>query len=721
MIREVLVDRKRATQNVESDINGVTEFPWEPRLQMVASYMKKVEAKLTQSNGGVFTEANRVLSKLDYMFILKMFGITGHLPGSEWVIREMEESGIPMTADVYDQRLAVLTRWLTVRIDIYNRFVEHQGRDIAPKTYGIEWAARTRTPPFFPPNIAKLVHSILASMKEQGSLEYRQTTLDLLLRIAKETDNRKALEKILKLGYGVDLQFPDSEYSSDQFSSTGPSFSSSVVDSNTSTLQENQSSSSTTTEQTRMNVSAMNTLLTLFSEKGDLSKLLQIVDVLSHPIQGGQEVWTQFPFSPTSTSTSTLQRLEGHDEAWEVITVEKENRFQEEKEEEPVTLTEAMKREEKSGQRLDFFGRSSRSVSGSSGPNAGLRERRKNKMMDPTIVWPKLRVRPAEHFLPVQMTPHEIRSMVIDSLSFETGEAKVPRDPRDVRYTDEQFVTNSTSWRICIKACATQASLASSPEDRRAGITLGMFFLQRAVGEMKRRRSGFLEVWIRIAELTKDLRRQALEGETDEGKMKSKAAEVERLKTQLRGALQAPGMGITHFTVQPLVSVLKRVYRIRGDQGLSRWVDWRLKAIRGIMEDVKEFYLQEWEVLTGRKREEMVMSKEEKIALAEKREEEKREMAGSVPGPSPLPSVGLEFFTSPLARSLNLAWKSGAGAIELPDAQARHEKPGKTEVKQFVLSDHVKILKRNVEEVERLIKDLEGGEEGSSSSLEGVD
>lgn len=638
-------------------------YPYEYRLQAVISAMRRsernslegaTEGSVEVEQGGQSMERSNQnsFSTNDYVFVLRQFATTGYLTGSEQVIKEIARLGLPVDRKVYEARLATLSQWITTNLDIRRRFWAHQKSTRADerKLSGLA-ATLTRArlpglandgkmPAFFPPEIARLLGDMLYSLRFKDALEYRQSTLDMLLRVAKELERPEALNAILKAGYGIDLQFPDipeveiavcSPVSTkkgskkrnkqvdvdwvDQVTQRARAIDQTVQASSRNSINPDPSTPAPAPIGAEINVHAMNTLVDGLGASGEVWKMLQTFEVLGYPIK--EQVSTNSSaISEVSTnveSSTTPERL-----IRRTGTVTSTSPQHAEDADPPMTLSEALEREEQSGDRLSFFGISSKSddpASSSTLPKF-FNQAEYSRSVDAEAGWRK-----AEEFLRRQLTPVEIQSRArepgsLSALETMDGHAILKANQEMEPRSRHAYRSNTTTYSTLIRHASRHAAwrMKDNKEGAYAVYSLSEHFLKDATYEMIGRHNIFLGQWVRIREWAITQRSLAMQevetmmrgknGPADTATMELDADGRHRLqmrmdaiesrKSWLRSKIYRPSLLVTPEMVRPLFQALRAGKKLEGE---------RRRMFTQALEDVQrcvQYLREEWEVLTGR-------------------------------------------------------------------------------------------------------------------------
>ncbi|KAJ3761675.1 hypothetical protein EV360DRAFT_37329 [Lentinula raphanica] len=173
--------------------------------------------------------------KDDYHFILSQFAAVGHTIGSMGVYNEMNshKDGLPDNVT-----MALVLQSIAHRLCLPERKADRQAT--------VDHARR-------------LLKQILDDMRRREIL-WTKVNMDLTIRIMKHTSDEENFDNILKLGYGIDIRYPDRP----------------VVDSNSSALLP-------------FTVHTLNTVINMYGLSGNLSKLVQAFEVLTVPLPHAQK------------------------------------------------------------------------------------------------------------------------------------------------------------------------------------------------------------------------------------------------------------------------------------------------------------------------------------------------------------------------------------------------------------------------------------------------
>lgn len=165
----------------------------------------------------------------DYHFVLEQFAAVGHSIGSMRVYKEMKNIRLCQPDNV---TIALVLQSIAHRLVIPERK--------ADRSETIHHAAGQ-------------LRQLLDDMQKL-KLPWTGTNMDLTLRIMKHTSDEENFDRILKLGYGIDMRYPGSP----------------LLDSESSALLP-------------FTTSTLNTVLFMYGMSGNTSKLVQAFEVLSVP------------------------------------------------------------------------------------------------------------------------------------------------------------------------------------------------------------------------------------------------------------------------------------------------------------------------------------------------------------------------------------------------------------------------------------------------------
>lgn len=177
----------------------------------------------------------------DYNFVLSHFAAVGNFPGSMEVYKELQAVGHTPTAKTFGFIFQAIARRLSLPIcqDARERIIAQ-----ANSTFnGLLNDMKKLDTPTFPANI------------------------DLSFRILKESMNYQAFERFMQWAYGIDLAYPDR-------------------------VPLDQAERKTTTGQqlpVPFSTDALNTAVDFLGRAGNLSKMIQVFEVLTQPLPHAQE------------------------------------------------------------------------------------------------------------------------------------------------------------------------------------------------------------------------------------------------------------------------------------------------------------------------------------------------------------------------------------------------------------------------------------------------
>ncbi|KAK7060296.1 hypothetical protein VNI00_001061 [Paramarasmius palmivorus] len=178
----------------------------------------------------------------DYRFVLEQFAATGNYEASLKVLREMSQTCKPDT-HTYSLCLQALARALTLPSPTgehgeFQRKVQKQSQD-----YRLTLLRAARS----------TLRSLTKDMEDRD-VPFTPITLDLTLRIMKETSDRAGFETLLQTGYGIDVSYPDQA-----------------------PLNGGKGLFPLSTD-------ALNVILDFYAQERDISKLIQMFEVLTNPL-----------------------------------------------------------------------------------------------------------------------------------------------------------------------------------------------------------------------------------------------------------------------------------------------------------------------------------------------------------------------------------------------------------------------------------------------------
>jgi hypothetical protein len=173
----------------------------------------------------------------DCHFILEQFAATGYYPGSLGVYKEMIKMGLTPGSRAFGLCLQAISHRLTLPI-------------------------REETRPSLTRKAANACHGLLLEMWRRN-IRLSSVKLDLTIRILKDTANFEGFQFLMKLGYGIDLSFPDH-----------PPLE----------LMDTDVKRPLPTPQ-RFSTSALNTTIDFLGQLGLTSKMVQAFEVLTQPLQ----------------------------------------------------------------------------------------------------------------------------------------------------------------------------------------------------------------------------------------------------------------------------------------------------------------------------------------------------------------------------------------------------------------------------------------------------
>ena len=180
----------------------------------------------------------------DFCYVLEQFASVGHHVGSRRVMAEMEELGIEKPSRVYGLVLESLSRALTLPL-------WHEER------------------PQFLQEISTEAQKVLDEMWK-ANIPVSPKCVDLSVRVFKESVDINGLEKVLKVVYGIDLAYPDRPPVE-------------FWDEGRSKPAEGDLVSPLSGPQP-FSTAALNTALDILGRLGEISKMVQLFEVVTNPL-----------------------------------------------------------------------------------------------------------------------------------------------------------------------------------------------------------------------------------------------------------------------------------------------------------------------------------------------------------------------------------------------------------------------------------------------------
>ncbi|OBZ76481.1 hypothetical protein A0H81_03558 [Grifola frondosa] len=192
----------------------------------------------------------------DYHFILEQFASVGHYVGAFQVLREMTRAKLPKNTKTYGLCLQALCHRLALPI-------WHEKREGLVE------------------DVTKYCVELINEMSRKG-VPFTSVNVDLAVRVLKETADFEGFEKIMKGAYGIDLSYPDRpplEY----------------WDKKSNDVAVAESATVRIPDPLPFSTAALNTAVDMIGRLGNVSKLVQMFEVLTTPL----------PLSVQKLSTST--------------------------------------------------------------------------------------------------------------------------------------------------------------------------------------------------------------------------------------------------------------------------------------------------------------------------------------------------------------------------------------------------------------------------------
>jgi hypothetical protein len=188
----------------------------------------------------------------DYNFVLQQFGMVGHFQGSVQVYKELKSIGLVPNFQTFGFCFHSLAFRLTLPV---------------PKPIRDDFAVQVQA-------------TFNMFMKDMQSLQipYTVTTLDLTMRILKETLDQAGFHSLMRWAYGIDLDNPDRialEYAD--------------------TYYKQPEEGVPVHRPFPFTTAALNTTIDMLGQFGDISKLVQAFEVLTQPLTpAGQRYFNSF-------------------------------------------------------------------------------------------------------------------------------------------------------------------------------------------------------------------------------------------------------------------------------------------------------------------------------------------------------------------------------------------------------------------------------------------
>lgn len=178
----------------------------------------------------------------DYHFILEQFAAAGHYQGTMQIYNEILVVGLQPRTKTFGLCLRALAHRLTQPVSRYKQEALFA-------------------------HIGDLHKELLAEM-QRWNVGFHSVNFDMSIRLLKGSMDKEGCERLLKMGYGIDLANPDRpvlEYLHDANAVADPLFTK---------LPQPQ----------RFSTAGLNTVIDLLGRLGDVSKLVQAFEVLTQPL-----------------------------------------------------------------------------------------------------------------------------------------------------------------------------------------------------------------------------------------------------------------------------------------------------------------------------------------------------------------------------------------------------------------------------------------------------
>lgn len=541
-IRRILAARTKRTTQEAPSIQAVTVYDWEPRLRDVIGRIEALSAQEAKDGGeGSSSGASHWASPADYEFVFQQFAYSGHLVGSEQLWRQLRSHDVPITKRSSALRLATLAKWLSVRVAIRKRFEATFAPERRKKAFGdgVKIAAAKRRP-FFPPEVARLFHEALSEApKANDPLPFRKLAYDHLLRAAKEAGLEGATTTILRMAYGVDLNWPDVPVAQIDPALLGKLRSAKSADSEWIDLIPESSATSSSSAIAPITTHTINTLMHMLVAKGDIWKAVQTLDVLSHPRGKSASMISGRPrrIAAANNHLETIGRFTQNPRPVSAV----------EEDDEPLTLTEALRREEQSGQRLGVFG-------GKQSTEDLAEAAEAEEPVEETPAFPNA-IRFDDFLSPVP-TPLQVAS------EFRSSDYVFHLPP---------YTPNTTTFAVLIEGAArwgASTSTTSSVDLRRDLLELAVQLFNHAAREQAEQRSAYIRAQLNI--------RAA----------KSERTDVDEWKQARLHALHSPTISVDGDMLSPIFSAIyMSAFR---EPGSARLVAQLLEGVEDVLTTLRE-------------------------------------------------------------------------------------------------------------------------------------
>lgn len=178
----------------------------------------------------------------DFHFILKHFAAVGHYLGSQSVLAELLELGLQPTHKTYGLCLQAIAHRLSLPFSDFDR-------------------------PSYVALLSSICNQLLADMSNHG-IPITSVNLDLAIRILREGRDKEGLSKLLKLGYGIDLEYLDQPPLEDGKTEV-------LIDASAEAPSQAVQPFSTHT---------LNTVVDALGRMGHISKMVSLFETLTNPL-----------------------------------------------------------------------------------------------------------------------------------------------------------------------------------------------------------------------------------------------------------------------------------------------------------------------------------------------------------------------------------------------------------------------------------------------------
>ena len=188
--------------------------------------------------------AGEIPTANDFNFILEHFAAVGHYLGSRWVLKEMVFLNVEPRTKTYGLCLQALAHRLRLPC----------AEELRPRL--LEDVTAT---------CRELINDMWANNRP-----FTSVNMDLAIRILREVSDDEGFDRLLKLGYGIDLSFPDGMPAE-------------LTDREISTAVS-QGTKTTRPSLQPLSTAALNTIIDTLGRSGRISKMVLAFEVLTQPL-----------------------------------------------------------------------------------------------------------------------------------------------------------------------------------------------------------------------------------------------------------------------------------------------------------------------------------------------------------------------------------------------------------------------------------------------------